>query len=162
MNIQLRKIEEKDLELLRQWRMKDNVTKYMLTDPIITKESQLSWYNEIIHDNSRMDYVIECDNVRIGYYGITNINYEYSSCEIGFYIGEDEYRGKGIFKKVQEIVENIVFYELKLKRIIINALEINPIIKSYKKNGYVENESNYNYINKNNINYKAINMYKQI
>lgn len=160
MNIELKKIEIEDLELLRKWRMQENVTKYMLTNPIITQESQLEWFNKISHDNSRQDYVIIVDQTKIGYYGITNIDKELSSCEIGFYIGEECYRGKGIFKVVQNKIENIIFYELKLNKVIINVLSDNPIIDLYKKNGFFNNCALNKVIYKNNKLCKVVSLYK--
>lgn len=160
MNVKLKKIDKDDLELLRNWRMQENVTKYMLTDPIITKESQLEWFNKINNDDSRIDYVIVCDDVRIGYYGITNINYENSSCEIGFYIGDNEYRGKGIFKIVQKQIENKIFNDLILSKIVINVLENNPIIDAYKRNGFIEDLNLKKQIFKNNTKYNLLYLYK--
>ncbi len=160
MNVKLKKITVDDLELLRNWRMQENVTKYMLTDPIITKESQLEWFNKINNDESRIDYVIVCDNVRIGYYGITNINYENSSCEIGFYIGDNEYRGKGIFRIVQKQIEDKIFNDLELNKIVINVLENNPIIDAYKRNGFTEDLNLKRQIFKNNTKHNLLYLYK--
>lgn len=160
MNVKLKKITVDDLELLRNWRMQENVTKYMLTDPIITKESQLEWFNKINNDESRIDYVIVCDNVRIGYYGITNINYESHSCEIGFYIGNNEYRGKGIFKIVQKQIEDKIFNDLGLNKIVINVLENNPIIDAYKRNGFTEDLNLKKQIFKNNTKHNLLYLYK--
>ena len=160
MNIKLKKITVDDLELLRNWRMQENITKYMLTDPIITKESQLEWFNKINNDETRIDYVIVCDDVRIGYYGITNINYENSSCEIGFYIGENEYRGKGIFKIVQKQIEDKIFNDLGLNKIVINVLENNSIIEAYKRNGFTEDLNHKKQIFKHNTKYTLLYLYK--
>lgn len=160
MNIKLNRIKENDLELLRRWRMQENVTKYMLTDPIVTKESQLAWHNKIINDKSRIDFVIVCDDVPIGYYGITNINYENSSCEIGFYIGNNEYRGKGIFKIVQKQIEDKIFNDLGLNKIVINVLENNPIIDAYKRNGFTEDLNLKKQIFKNNTKHNLLYLYK--
>ena len=39
-NAYCRKIQEKDLEKLMQWRMRPDITKYMNTDPKLTIEGQ--------------------------------------------------------------------------------------------------------------------------
>ena len=161
MNIKLIKIDKDDIELLRNWRMQENVTKYMLTDPIITKESQLEWFNKINNDESRIDYVIVCDDVKIGYYGITNIDYEKSSCEIGFYIGDNKYRGKGLFRFIHEYAENIIFNKLNLKSITVNVLENNPIIKTYYELGFKDTNVPKNNIFKNGESFVIINLNKQ-
>ena len=149
MNITFKKIEEEDLELLRKWRMQDYVTKYMLTDPIITKESQIEWYRKISDDNSRRDYVIYADDIKIGYYGITNIDYEASSCETGFYIGNDDYRGKGLFKEINNFADNLIINNLRLNVVKLVALEKNPILRTYYKLGYIEDRDLKDAVNKN-------------
>ena len=159
-NICLKKINNDDLELLRKWRMQENVSKYMLTDPIITKESQKAWYDNIKMDTSRLDYIIVFNDVKIGYYGITNIDNNNSSCEIGFYIGESEYRGKGIFKVIQDKIEDIIFNNLKINKIIIKVLEYNPILSVYIKNGFIEDDNFKSKVIKSNKEFAVLFLYK--
>ena len=161
MNIVLKKIEKDDLELLRKWRMQENVTKYMLTDPIISIEDEINWYNKIMNDDTREDYVIMADNIRIGYYGITNIDRNLKSCYIGFYIGDDNYRGKGLFKEIQAMAEDIIINELKLMSINIEVLENNPIIKTYYKIGFENSNLINRHIVKNGESLVVINLNKQ-
>ena len=139
MNIWFKKIDIGDLEILRNWRMQENVTKYLLTDPIISKEDQERWFSQISKDKTRLDYVIMVDDVKIGYYGITNIDFIKGSCEIGFYIGNEDYRGKGLFGQIYYVSENIIIDDLRLNKIIIRVFEDNPILKKYFTLGFLEN-----------------------
>lgn len=138
MEINLRKIEMKDLELLRTWRMKESVTKYLFTDPIISKDEQINWYNRILLDNRRLDYVIIVNKAVIGYYGITNIDYINKSCEVGFYIGDETYRGIGLFTEIEKCAESVIFNDLELEKIYIEVFEDNPILKKYFQLGFIE------------------------
>ena len=150
MNIQFEKVNKVDLELLRNWRMNENVTKYLLTDPIISRNDQLNWYKSIKKDITRRDYLILVDDDKIGYYGITNIEYKTFSCEIGFYIGNDCYRGKGLFREIQKIAEDIIVNELKLNIIHVRVLDENPILKTYLNIGFVEDiNKRIEYVKKN-------------
>lgn len=47
MQVVLRKMCINDMEMVRQWRMMPEVTKYMYTDPIITLEQQIKWYDKV-------------------------------------------------------------------------------------------------------------------
>lgn len=162
MSIKFKKIDIYDLEQLRMWRMQENVTKYMITDPSITPEYQIKWFDRISKDNSRLDYVISVDDVKIGYYGITGINHELKSCEVGFYIGNDNYRGKGLFREIQAMAENIIVNELNLVLINIEVLENNPIIKVYYRLGFKKSNLPNRHIIKNGESLVVINLNKQI
>ena len=79
MNIALRKIQEKDLELLMNWRMRPDITKYMFTDPVLTMDSQLKWF-ERIKSEDRYDFVIDMNNTSVGYLGVYDIDRKNNSC----------------------------------------------------------------------------------
>ena len=52
MTLKLKKINEKDIFQIMKWRMLPDVTKYMYTDPKLSKDSQLKWYKEITQSDS--------------------------------------------------------------------------------------------------------------
>lgn len=162
MNIEFVDIKKADLEILRFWRMKENVTKYLLTDPIITREQQIEWFNKVSLDDTRKDYIIVFDSVRIGYYGITNIDYDTKSCEIGFYIGDDNYRGKGYFKFIHSKAEEFIFRILGLNKVMIEVFEDNPIYSKYLDLGFVEKIDERAEYNKNGTKHVLIHLYKTI
>ena len=151
MDIQLNKIRKEDLELLRQWRMKENVTKYMFTDPYISTEEQIIWYDRISNDSSRIDFTINVDGKVIGHYYITDIDDEIKECQVGFYIGDDTYRGKGIYTSVQMAINRFVFSELKLSKIVVYSFADNPNCKKYQTLGFFEDKSKDKKYIKNNV-----------
>lgn len=125
MNIKLDIISEEDIELLRKWRMSPEVTRYMFTDPIITIEQQRKWYQAICNNKEDYYWIIKCNDIRIGYISITNIDRENKSCEIGHYIGETSYLRKGISKIIESNVYDFVFEKLKLETIVFMMLKEN-------------------------------------
>ena len=42
-NAYCRKIKEEDLQMIMEWRMRDDITKYMNSDPILTLDDQRKW-----------------------------------------------------------------------------------------------------------------------
>ena len=61
--IQLRKIRETDLEKIMKWRMSPEVTKYMFTDPKLTMEKQVIWYNKIQNNEACQYWIILFDEI---------------------------------------------------------------------------------------------------
>lgn len=138
MDIKLRRIQKDDLEKVRIWRMKPSVTKYMNTDPKLTIEDQIKWFDMISKDQTCRYFIIEVDNNSIGLLGITDIDYKNFRCSWVWYIGEEEYRGKGIAKKIQFNLYDYVFQELKLNRLYSHILGFNKheIDNVHKACGY--------------------------
>ena len=55
MSITLRKIREEDLENIMRWRMDEEITRYMNTNPKLTLEGQKKWLAGI-RANPDVDY----------------------------------------------------------------------------------------------------------
>ena len=125
MKIKLRKVHEEDLEKIMVWRMKPSVTKYMYTDPVLTLEGQKKWFQKISTDESCRYWIIDVDGVAIGLLGLIHIEPEHKRCSWVWYIGEDEYRGKGIAKKIQLNLYDYVFYHMNFNRLYSDILSFN-------------------------------------
>ncbi len=63
MNVQLKRLTENELELLMNWRMQPDITKMMLTDPVLTLEGQKKWFEKIKNDKSQIRWIIFSDNI---------------------------------------------------------------------------------------------------
>lgn len=125
MEIELGKVKELDIELLRKWRMSPEVTRYMKTDPIITKKEQRRWYRELCQDTRNYCWIIKCDGVRIGFLSINNIDDVNKSCEIGHYIGDRNYLKKGIAKIVEANIYDYIFWKIGLEIVVFNIFKEN-------------------------------------
>lgn len=75
--------------------MLPEVTKYMYSDPIITKEQQIKWFDIKKEKNSRY-WIIEYEGVGIGILSVTSIDTKNRRCEVGHYIANEKFRGRGI------------------------------------------------------------------
>lgn len=125
MIIKLRNIQENDLEKIMKWRMKPNVTKYMYTDPKLTIEGQKKWFKKISDDPTCRYWVIDVDGIGIGVLGLIAIDPDNKRCSWIWYIGEDDYRGKGIAKKIQLNLYDYVFYTMGFNRLYSDILSFN-------------------------------------
>ena len=129
------KLKESHLEQVRMWRMKSEITKFMYTDPIITKESQINWFKSINGDDNNKNWVVSIDNVNVAFVNlkIDKIN------KRGFwayYIGELDYMGKGIGKQIELNILSYVFDILNLNKLTCEVFEFNDkVVKIHQKYG---------------------------
>lgn len=96
MELWLRKITKDDLDFIVDWRNKDYIRKHCLDDSVITKESNLSFYENNVLTKKYFQYMVEKvdDNfsqcsypIATGY--LKNLDYRNKKCELGFFPSED-------------------------------------------------------------------------
>lgn len=157
MLIELRKIVKEDLNLIRKWRMMPEVTKYMYTDPVITVEGQLKWFEKINNDEKSRYWIIFIDNDSIGVVSIVDIDLENSRCSWAYYIGNTSYRGRGIATALECNIYDYVFNDIELNKLCCEVFEFNDkVISIHKKFGsQVEGILN-EHIIKNNNKYNVV------
>lgn len=132
MTIILRDLKESDLEKLRLWRMSPEVTKYLFTDPVITKEAQEQWYKEMKERGEDIYWIINFNGVDIGYASLNKIDTQNLNADPGVYIGESEYRGIGLGGKILKKIEEYAFETLNLHKLYGYVLSENhPALKVY-------------------------------
>lgn len=84
----IRPIEERDLELLLNWRNSERIHSLMLTDHKITWEEHYQWFKKISEYEPKRNFIFEYKNKPIGYMGYTDYNEINKTCSPGLYIGE--------------------------------------------------------------------------
>ena len=137
MDIQLRKLELNDIEMVRNWRNSDEVSKYMYTSPKITPEQQLEWFKKIENRTDCVYWIIEYDGKSVGLANLTGIDYNLYSCYWAFYIGDTSIRGAGIGSKVEYNVLGFVFEFMELHKLRCEVLITNPnVIKMHRGFGF--------------------------
>lgn len=156
MKLKFEKLREKHLEQVRLWRMLPEVTKYMYTDPKITKESQIDWYNIIRNDNTQSTWVVDVDGTNIG---IVSLKID-SLNKRGFwayYIGNFAYLGKGIGKQIELNMLIYVFEILNLNKLTCEVFEFNDrVVKIHEKYGSRIEGNLKNHIYKNGEYYNVV------
>jgi len=133
-DLQFRVLMEEDLETLRKWRMKSEVTKYLYTDPILTIEDQKKWYEEL---QTKFDayWILNFKGVDVGYATLRDIKNK--SADPGVFIAETEYRRKGIAKSALISIQEFAFGPLDLHKLYGPILSENyGALLFYLKNGW--------------------------
>lgn len=137
MDIKLLPLTKNDIELVRNWRNSEEVSKYMYTENKITQEQQAIWFESISKRNDCKYWIIEYDNKKLGLASLTDINNSLESCYWAFYLGDTSVRGAGIGGKIEYNVLKYVFEELKLNKLRCEVFITNDmVIKMHEKFGF--------------------------
>jgi UDP-2,4-diacetamido-2,4,6-trideoxy-beta-L-altropyranose hydrolase/UDP-4-amino-4,6-dideoxy-N-acetyl-beta-L-altrosamine N-acetyltransferase len=92
MKVSLKLLTEKEIELLMEWRMRPDITRYMNTDPHLTLEGQLAWLERIKADSTRRDWIVYIEETPIGYVNMTDIDRVNGRCGWGWFLAGQEHR----------------------------------------------------------------------
>lgn len=132
-------VDDRLKEKVRQWRNKTEVRKAMIAQHIITKDEHCNWIESLRKNNACKFWVVFFKDVPIGAAYFSNIKYRELISEWGFYIGENEYRGKGLSKMILFRLLEIFFDEMQFKILFTKVLSKNIIaVNLYKKFGFRE------------------------
>jgi UDP-4-amino-4,6-dideoxy-N-acetyl-beta-L-altrosamine N-acetyltransferase len=136
----LRKIEEKDLEQLREWRNSDFVRNRMISRNLISKDQQISWFEKNKSNETRIDFMIEKnDGTPIGSANIFDINHEHKRAEWGFYLGKEEFTMGGYGLEAMILVYRYGFEILGLEKVYCQTLASNSkVVQMHKTFGLEE------------------------
>lgn len=138
MTYKIRLVEKSDLSFITDIRNDIEVVNNLGTYLITNKDLQEKWYNSLLQDKSKMYFIFEKDNKRIGYCRCTDIDYINRSVCIGGDICKN-YRGKGYGKEMYKLLFNMFFDQMNFNRLWLFVLDSNEIaLKLYKKLGFVE------------------------
>lgn len=93
MSVTLRDIRESDLENIMRWRMDEEITRYMNTNPRLTMEGQRRWL-QTIQENEDVEYwLIEVDGIPAGVINLTGLTAPAGDIGWAYYVGEKRLRG---------------------------------------------------------------------
>ncbi len=140
--IQFKRVEKKDLELLREWRNEDKIRKWCRQVGYISELDQDRWYHKQNDDPTLQMFVIlrewgDMGIQRIGVCGLTDIDLVNRRAEFSLYIGP-EYQQKGYARRALASLFNYGFNELGLNLIWGESFEGNPARSMFKKLGMTE------------------------
>lgn len=130
MKIRFRVIQSVDLEKIMRWRMLPEVTLYMYTNPQLTLDDQMIWYESIKGDQTKKYWIVNVDNEDVGLVGLYNIDTIHRRCEWGYYLGSEAVRGKGIARAVELSLHHYVFELLNMNKLCSEVFAWNDFVIS--------------------------------
>lgn len=139
MNIELRKLSLYDTAKIVKWRNSTEVKKNLYSQEDITEEQHINYYHKYVESGRIVQFIIVVDGIDCGTAFLKNIDNQKKEAEFGIFIGEPEYRGKGISTIVTQRLVKFGFNVLALRRIYLTVFEENiPAIKGYLRAGFAK------------------------
>lgn len=125
-----RQVQEDDLEMIMNWRMLPEITKYMNTDPKLTLEGQKQWFEKIGKSDKDYYWILEVDGVAAGV--VSLVGYDLNQIHTGVYIAVKEkrslkltlylqwnlYRYAFEYMGVHKVCEEVFFENKEVNRIL--------------------------------------------
>lgn len=118
-----RKIRESDLEMIMNWRMMPEITKYMNTDPTLTLEGQKRWFEKISASENNFYWILEVDNVPCGVVSLTG--YDGHMVHTGLYIAVKEKRSLKLTLYIQWNMYRYSFEKLGVHKVCEEVFALN-------------------------------------
>lgn len=113
----LRRVNEGDLERVRQWRNQDHIRTKMYSSDRVEPDEQRAWFETIKTRRPWPAYVYEESGRPLGYVGISQVEDRDRRCHWGYYIGEpDPPKGSGTRMGICAL--DLIFGELGFHRLI--------------------------------------------
>ena len=115
-DIELRPIEERDIETLRVWRNDSSNSKYIRKIPEITPSQQQAWFESYLQNESEFGFsIVDGNDELLGsvfLYGIEGTQAEFGRLIVG------AAKGKGIGGKTTNAILHLAFEELGLTKVV--------------------------------------------
>ncbi|MDD2467318.1 MAG: UDP-4-amino-4,6-dideoxy-N-acetyl-beta-L-altrosamine N-acetyltransferase [Desulfobulbus sp.] len=138
----LRPINEKDLEILLEWRNSDRIRSNMYNDHLITMEEHRAWFICQASKEIQTSLIFELDGKPLGVINLSKIDSYNNKCHWGFYVGEtDTPKGCGLalgFLGLEYIFDNLQIRKLIGETFAFNQSSIAFHQKfGFSKEGYL-------------------------
>lgn len=134
--ITVRAIEEQDLEMIMNWRMDKDITRYMNTDPVLTLEGQKEWLAAQKAKDDVQYWMIEVDSIPAGVINLAEIDWKNGSCSWGYYIGEKKLRSLKLALSLEMSLYDYIFDTLGLTELHGGIFSLNTgVIKMHEACG---------------------------
>ena len=139
-NINLRLVEEADLEQIARWRNEPEISKLFFNTFPIATSGQKKWYveNILFSEKKKLFIITTKDGKSIGTLGLDDIDFKNQNAEYGnMLIGDKEYLNKGYAKDAILTILRFAFEELNVHRIYLKNFEHNQkALTLYEKCGF--------------------------
>ena len=130
--ITLTRLTEEDLELLRQQRNAEHISKYMEFREHITEEAQKTWF-ETIDNNNNLYFIISYKGEKIGLINSKDIQWNPLRSEAGLFIWEQSYWHTSIPAFSTLVLLEIAFFVDQAEVSYCSVLSDNPRAQHFNK-----------------------------
>lgn len=125
MSVTLRRINESDLEKIMQWRMDEDITRYMNTNPKLTVEGQKKWLVSIRNNPDVSYWIIMVDGQDAGVINLTGLTDSTGVLGWAYYMGEKKLRSLKTALALEMSLYDYIFEVLDKKALISDVFTLN-------------------------------------
>ena len=134
--MKIRRILEEDLITRVKWMNHPNIYSSMHYDIPVILEKTISWYKNILHNSSRIDFVFEKNGEIVAMGGLTGIEHKVKKAELYIFVNPFCF-SKGTGTIATKLLCSYGFSNLCLNKIYLLTNESNiPAQKVYEKVGF--------------------------
>ncbi|MBQ2659218.1 MAG: GNAT family N-acetyltransferase [Erysipelotrichaceae bacterium] len=128
-NIEIRKIGQDDTQNIIKWRNSPHVMSVFIDRRPLTEEIHNNWLENYVNKGKVVQFVVrECDDEKdIGSVYFRNVDHENSKAELGIFIGEADYIGKGYGTEIIKKAVRYGFEKMGLNRVYARVLDYNRV-----------------------------------
>lgn len=135
--IALRPIQAEDRDRLREWRNREEISRYMYTDHTISVAEHAAWFDRVLVDESTSYWIIAVDGEPTGLLYFYDLSPRDRRCFWGFYLAEEAARGRGVGSFVEYFALRHVFDELGMNKLCCEVLVGNePVKEMHERFGF--------------------------
>jgi UDP-4-amino-4,6-dideoxy-N-acetyl-beta-L-altrosamine N-acetyltransferase len=136
--VRLRRVEREDIPTFVRWFNDPEVREFLVIDRPLSMAEEERWFERQLEDQSAELFAIEtADGVHIGNIGLHDVNWQHRHAELGIFIGEKEYWGKGYGSDAVRTALRFAFETMNLRRVSLRVYEDNARgIRVYEKCGF--------------------------
>ena len=154
MSVTLRAIEEGDLENIMRWRMAEEITKYMNTNPKLTLEGQQKWFTGIRGNADVRYWLIQVKGEPAGVINMTGLTKADGVLGWAYYVGEQRLRSIQTALSLEMSMYDHALIELGKSAVISDVFTLNKgVIQLHKICGCEVLEEKKNHVLKEGISY---------
>lgn len=137
MSIICRRCREKDIEMLREWRMRPEITRFMNTEPKLTIEDQKRWFAKVSKEEDSFYWILEVDGIPVGMVSLVKWDKTNKIIHTGIYIAVKEKRSMSLLIDLTVNLNVFAFEKLKVNKVAKEFLDINQdYIHFYERFGF--------------------------
>ena len=139
--VYLRPIGREDTDRIVAWRNSEHVRPYFIYQELFTPEGHEQWLRDMIDSGRGWQFII-ClieNDMPLGSTYLRDYSPLHRKAEYGVFIGEADWKGRGIGTEALALTLRFAFGEAGLHKVFARAFSDNPAsVKSFLKGGFVQ------------------------
>lgn len=138
----LRAIEESDIKQLSKWINDREITQFLTVCIPLSEKEEKNWYEDMLKKKEQEKSIAlgiadKKTKKLIGDISLEKVNWINRNSELGIFIGEKAYWGKGYGTEAVKLMLKLAFEDLNLHKVYLDVYDFNKrAIKSYEKCGF--------------------------